>query len=191
MTELDLKTMRIAAQQREWNTLQDTFKRLIANLEPLIALQIAAPRVQGFLPTFESYYPEAGWVKELLLTVIAYASAPSELPVHVLNQFPSPGCGNFLMSVFELAWTVQPGEEVFERYSHITNAVSNAILAELQHLYFRTHPNEYAALHEDNAWVRSKIQAKFWLDAEVAQRDTRRWLEITDDLEKMLEDVQK
>ena len=46
----DLDVLRTAAQQREWNTLQDTLKRLLAQFEPLIALEIAATRVlpRGF-----------------------------------------------------------------------------------------------------------------------------------------------
>ena len=75
--EQDLRIMRTAAEQREWTTLQDTFKRLIAHLDPLIALQIAAVRTQAFLPTFESYYPEAKWLRDLMLTVVSYASAPN------------------------------------------------------------------------------------------------------------------
>ncbi|GAB4511912.1 MAG: hypothetical protein OHK0046_10660 [Anaerolineae bacterium] len=186
-TQLDLQAMRIAAHQREWNTLQDIFKRLIAEVDPLVALQVPAPRLHDFLKTFESYYPEAAWVREMLLTIINYASAPKDLPVHTLNQFPSPGCGNFMMGVFELAWTVQMGIEVFERYSHVTNALSNVLLAELQHLYFSQRPVVYEALREGSPPERTQAQYAFWIDDEVAARDTALWLAVVDDVEKMLQ----
>src|SRR5690606_39732366 len=94
--QTDLETLRAAARQREWNTLQDTLKRLLARLEPLIALEVAAVRAQNHLPRFEDYYPEAGWVRQLLLTVISFASAPDHLPDHAVTQVPAPGCGNYV-----------------------------------------------------------------------------------------------
>lgn len=189
-TTLDIQAMRLAAQQRQWTSLQDIFKRLIAELDPLVALQIPAEQVQAFLPTFESYYPDAKWVRELALTVVLYASSPKDLPVHTLNQFPSPGCGNFLMAVFELAWSIHTEFTVFEQYSHITNAVSNGILARLQHLYFAYRPDSYAVLHDPNtsAETRSEVQYRFWLDAEVARRDTELWLHVVDAVEKRIQE---
>lgn len=185
----DLQKLRVAARQREWNTLQDTLKRLLAELDPLIALSVAAPRLQAFLPVFETYFPEAGWVRELMLTVISYASAPNELPVNALNQFPSPGCGNFVMAVFDAARAVQPEYTVFERYSHITNAAANAILADLQHTYFGQRIDEYDRLREaeGDEQMAAQIQYAFWLDGEVAARDTALWLEIADELEQLLQ----
>ncbi len=183
--EQDLRTMWSAADQRDWTMLQDTFKRLIANLDPLIALQIAAVRTQAFLPTFENYYPEAKWLRDLMLTVISYASAPKELPVNALNQFLSPGCGNFVMSVFDLARAVQQEYTVFERYSHITNCVANAILAELQHLYYSEHGREYTLMiaPATDLETKSHIQSRFWLDKKVARLDSARWRQVANQLE--------
>lgn len=180
--------MRAAAQQREWTTLQDTLKRLLAELDPLIALSVAAPRARDFLPRFEAQYPEAIWVRELLLTVISYASAPSELPQHALKQFPGPGCGNFLLGVFDLARAVQTEYTVFERYSHVTNAIANITLAELHHLYFSSRPDAYERLRAagDDQQTAAAIQYDFWLDAEVAAQDIALWLAITDEVEAAL-----
>lgn len=191
MTRLtDLEQLRIAAEQREWNTLQDTLKRMLALLDPLIALSIAAPRLRAFLPRFEQYYPEARWVRELLLTVITYASAPRDLPLNALNQFPQPGCGNFILAVFDAARTVQPQYHVYERYSHITNAIANAILADLQYTYFKHHPQLYAQLLDPNTdqATRTQIQATFWLDENIAKRDTALWLHVANLTEKALEE---
>ena len=186
----DLEAMRNAARQREWTTLQDTFKRLIADLDPLIALSITARQMQKFLPKFEKAYPEAGWVRELLLTVMSYASAPSpnDLPLAAVNQFPSPGMGNFILAVFDLARSVRGEYTVFERYSHITNATANVLLADLQHFYFSRHPEAYAALHADDTTDedRAEIQGRFWLDGHVAWRDAATWLEVIDDLDAKL-----
>ena len=35
--EQDLTTLRVTTQQREWNTLQDTLKQLLAQVDPLVA----------------------------------------------------------------------------------------------------------------------------------------------------------
>lgn len=185
----DLEMLRTAARQREWNTLQDTLKRLLTSLDPLIALTIPARQVQKFLPRFEKEYPEAGWLRELLMTVVAYASAPSDLPAHVVSQFPRPGCGNFVLSVFDLARAVQDQHTIFERYSHITNATANAIVADLQYFYFNRKPQDYERLLDEDlpSEARADIQQAFWIDRAVAFRDAATWLEIADDLQEKLE----
>jgi hypothetical protein len=177
----DLDQLRTAAQQREWNTLQDTLKRLLTQFEPLLALEIAATRVVDFLPRFEAYYPDAGWVRQLVLTVVSYASAPNDLPNHAITQFPSPGCGNFVSAALDLARAVQMNVSPFERYSFITNAIANAALAELMDLYYSQHPDEWEALNSDaDVSIRQELYGRFWLDAEVAARDTAIWLDIAD-----------
>lgn len=180
----DLAALRQAAHQREWMTNQDTLKRLLAALDPLLALSVAAEPVQAFLPTFEAYFPQAGWLRELLLTVVSYASAPGDLPEAAVNQFPQPGCGNYVKAVLDLARAVQDKYTAFERYSHTTNAIANAILAELTHTYFSAHPDQFAALSDPNtdADTRARIQYAFWLDPVVAERDTALWLSVADTL---------
>ncbi len=192
--EDDINVLRTAAQQREWTTLQDTLKRLLARLEPIPALEIAALRIYDHLPRFESYYPQATWVRELFMTVMAYASAPNDLPDHALTQFPQPGCGNFLSAVLDVARGVQTKYTVFERYSFMTNAVANVTLADLMDFYYRQHPQEWDQLteHADEVdaqsglTVRQQAYMRFWMDEAVAQRDTATWLKIADMLEEKL-----
>lgn len=174
----DLAVLRAAAHRREWTALQDTLKRLLARLEPLVALAVVAEPVTAHLPRFEAYYPEAGWVRELLLTVVSYASAPRDLPLHALSQFPSPGCGNYVSAVFDLARTVQPETSPFERYSFITSAAANALLAALMDRYFGPRPDEWALLGDESA--RQAVYGRFWLDADVAAADTAAWLALAD-----------
>ena len=184
----DLARLRSAAKERQWTDLQDTLKRLLANLEPLIALQVAAVQIEAFMPIFNDYYPQAGWVRELTMTVMAYASAPDELPEQAVNQFPSPGCGNYVIAVLDLARCVQDKYTVFERYSHIVNVVSNAILARLQHRYFADRPGEFTFIVdlEGDETKKAKIYQKFWRNPDVAQFDTQLWLAVADDVEAKL-----
>jgi len=179
----ELAQLRQAAQQREWNTLQDTLKQLFTQIEPLSALGIAITRAQAFWPTFAAYYPDAGWVRELLDLIIA-TTAPNQLPLEALTEFPEPGCGNFLMAVFDLARAVDPQFTLAECYGHITSAVANAILADLQHTYYNQHRDEYSLLFDPGA--AAQVQQSFWLDRTVANRDTAIWLEIADAVEAIL-----
>jgi len=182
----DLTVLRTAAHQREWTTLLDTLKRLLALIEPIPALEIPAARIQAHLPRFEKYYPEARWVRELFLTVVSYASAPNDLPEHAVAQFPSPGCGNFVSAVLDVARAVQGKYTVFERYSFITNATANAVLADLMDFYYSDHPDQWERLTqspdevdaETGLTARQQIYAAFWLDAGVAARDTAAWLDV-------------
>lgn len=189
--QTDLAIMRGAAQSRDWATLQDSFKRLITPLDPLIALSVVVPRVQAFVPRFMHYYPQAGWVRELFLTVVSYGSAPSQLPDAAIKQFPSPGCGNFVMAVLDLSRTVQMNVSVFERYSHVTNAAANAIVADLQYTYFKKRVRLFEALIagdlDEND--RQAIQMDFWLDPIVSKRDTALWLNLAESAQGALENV--
>ncbi len=191
-SQADLETLRAAAHQREWNTLQDTLKRLLARLEPLVALEIAAAQMVHHLPRFEAYYPEAGWVRQLLLTVVSYASAPEQLPSHAVNQFPSPGCGNYVSGVLDLARAVQTGVSSFERYSFITNALANTLLAVLMDQYYSQHEEEWERLNTQAEAInpvtglttRQELYMRFWTDAAVAERDTALWLAVATSVEE-------
>lgn len=186
--QTDLARLRISAQQREWTTSQDTLKRLLAQLDPLIAVSIAAPLYESFLPNFESLYPQAKWVREILLTVIVYGSASDDLPVQSIPHFLSPGCAHFLLGVFDLARSVQSIYSQFEKYSHITNAISHVILAHLQYDYFRYRPDSYTVLRDESTMLeeRERLQFNFWMNDKVAQADTALWLDVANRLEKAL-----
>jgi hypothetical protein len=191
----DLDALRAAAHNREWTPAQDTLKRLLTRLDPLIALTVPAEAVRAFLPRFEAYYPEATWVRDLALTVVSYASAPNDLPEIALRQFPSPGCGNYVSAVFDLARAVQPKSSDFERYSFMTNAAANALLADLMDFYYRDHLDEWTQLTEHGAEidpatgqpVSTLLYGRFWLDAGVAARDTALWLGLADTVAARLE----
>jgi hypothetical protein len=191
----DVDRLRQAAHGREWTALQDTLKRLLALIEPIPALEIPAARINTHLPRFEAYYPQATWVRELFMTVAAYASAPDQLPDHAVNQFPQPGCGNFVSAVLDLARAAQPRHTIFERYSFITSATANVILAELMDAYYSARPDEWQRLTgqadeidpETGLTVRQAQHMRFWLDDDVAQRDTAAWLAVADMTEEKLE----
>lgn len=189
-TQSDCTQLRLSAQQREWGTSQDTLKRLLAQLDPLIAVSIAAPLFETFLPKFEGMYPEARWVRDILLTVIVYGSASDDLPTHSIPQFPKAGCAHFLLAVFDLARAVQSTQSEFEKYSHVTNAISNIILAYLQYDHFRYRPDSYAILRDDSTPLeeRERIQFNFWMDKRVANSDIALWLDVANRLEKALND---
>lgn len=184
----DLTRLRISAQQREWMTSQDTVKRLLAHLDVLLAVSIASPLYESFLPKFEASYPQAKWVRETLLTIIVYGSASDNLPIQSIPQFPSPGCAHFLLGVFDLARSVQSIYSPFEKYSHITNAISNGILAHLQYDYFRYRPDSYTVLRDETTPLeeRERLQFNFWMNRQVAQLDTALWLSVAERLEKTL-----
>jgi len=189
-TQSDLVQLRLSARQREWGNSQDTLKRLLAQLDPLIAISIAAPLFEAFLPKFDGVYPQARWVREILLTVIVYGSASDDLPIHSISQFPSAGCAHFLLAVFDLARAVQSTQSEFEKYSHITNAICNIILAHLQYDHFRYRPDSYATLRDESTPLeeRERLQFNFWMDARVASADTTHWLDVANRLEKALND---
>src|SRR5690606_33351474 len=117
-----------------------------------------------------------------------------ELPEHAVNQFPQPGCGNFVGAVFDLARAVQTHYTIFERYSFMTNATANALLSDLMDFYYGPRPEEWRKLTEQGddtdektgLPVRQVQYMRFWLNDAVVARDTAAWLALADHLETRL-----
>ncbi|MBC8099319.1 MAG: hypothetical protein H7Y11_07735 [Armatimonadetes bacterium] len=198
--EQQLDTLKRAARDREWNTLQPTLATLLAEIGTFPALEVIILQLNRHLPIFQRYHPDDATpsgrvVRELMISVVAYGFAPNTLPEFLTTEYPTPGSGQFVYAVLELCRAMQPDGDPAERFTLLASAVANAILAELTHYWYSQYPEEFErvmANHIDPAIGAytdpdaARIPLLLWSDAGVAQRDTGAWLKVAYAIEKRL-----
>jgi hypothetical protein len=190
----DLAALREAAGRRDWGALQTLLTRLFMGLDFYAGLEIAVKRAGDHLAVFERQHPDATWARKLLVGIVAYGSAPTELPPEAARPYPSPGAGNFINALFELCRAVERRTPLENRVRFSANAVAHVILAQLAAFWYGEHPDAWArqTTHGDEPdpqtglTVRQGIYAQFWLDASVATRDTAAWLAVAEAIEEQL-----
>ncbi|XWX03997.1 hypothetical protein VZO05_00315 [Aggregatilineales bacterium SYSU G02658] len=185
----DLADLRAAAHERNPEQCQFLTKRLLGQLSLYVALSVALEQVWRFVDIFESYYPDEGWVRRMLVSIASYGMAPDDQVAEAaLSQsFTEPGCANFLKAVYDVVQAMQQKHTPEARVSFMTSAIVNAIMAELVEAWYgerpeawahqRGHPGDPEAL---------ELAYLFWIDADTAALDTTCWLEVADRLEKAL-----
>jgi hypothetical protein len=184
----DLNHLRESAQAREWSESQIILTRLLLGLDFYAGLEIGLARAHAYLAVFEAHHPDAEWARQLLVGIVSYGTAPEMLPPAVYDSYPSPGAANFITAVMELVRSVERKTPLENRIRFLANALVNTILAELAAYWYDQHPAAWEDQlqrgdeHDPDSGltVRQGIQARFWLDAEVARRDTTAWLELAD-----------
>ncbi len=181
-----LEELRQAAAARDPERCQFLLKALFMRLEFYLALAVAIERAQSFLETFETYYPDGHFARQILMQMVNTGTAPARLPPAAQRDFDYPGAANFMKALADLAQSLQQGP-LPPRIGYLVSATVNAIMAELVEQY-------YGRRIEDWRWLRAQpgsskareIAYAFWTDAEVALLDTDHWLQVADSIERHL-----
>ena len=192
----EIATLRAAAQERTWNILQPTLTSLLGAMGVFPALEIAVNTVNSYLPTFERYHPadsEKGRIlRELVVSVVSFGYAPDRLPEHLTGDYDTPGSGQFANAVLELCRAMQGQREPAEKFDLLASAIANTILAELAELWYSQNPEAYQRVRANHVDPETgeysdpeaaRIPLAFWIDPEVAARDTAAWLRVADAIE--------
>lgn len=192
--DADLSALREAAAAREWVALQEILTRLLMELEFFAGLEIALNRAYGHLPVFESHHPDDGWARSLLVWIASYGAAPANLPLEAGSPHDSPGAGNFITALIEIARSVERRTPLENRIRFLSNALCNIMLADLMNFWYSQYPAIWELQQErgdeldpeTGLTIRQGIYAQFWLDESVAQRDQAAWSQIAAQLEDRL-----
>lgn len=198
-----LKTLRKAAYNREWTTLQSATQEAFSQLETFMILEIIIKYVQAYLPTFEKYHPpeddeSARVLRELAVTVVSFGFAPERLPDFLTTEFDSPGSGQFANATLEMCRAMQKERTGEERLQYFTSAIANVFLAELSEIYYSRYPEDFKRVRENTLDPdtgeytdpeAAQIPIKFWMHPLVEARDTTLWLRLADDLEEKLKEL--
>ena len=182
-----LGQLRQAAEARDPEQCQFLLKTLFIEMDFYLALAVVIERAQSYLPTFEHYYPDSRFARQILMQMVNTGTAPARLPPEAMRDFEYPGAANYMKALADLAHALQQGP-LPPRIGYLVSATSNAIMAELVEHYYgqnmdlwsfvRTHPQDSKA--QDIAYA-------FWTDEDVAMLDTDHWLQVADSIEKHLQ----
>ena len=167
-TEIELlKTLREAAQQRDWNACRDALEVLLSRLPVPAMLQLAHAEIQRRLPIFERNHPHMHWPRVWLDALATGAPFTfDEGAPGVLDEAPGPGGNSFTEAVRQLA--LAKAADGPQRIKHVLEAITRAIGAENK---------------EAGARDRRELWDLWFQEALAAEEDTYYWVlqEIADD----------
>ena len=156
------------------------------DMEFYLALAVVIERAQSFLETFEHYYPEGKFARQILTQMVNTGTAPSRLPPEALRDFEYPGGANFMKALSDLAHALQPGP-LPPRIGYLVEATVNAIMAELVEHYYGRRMEAWQFQRANPEAPRAReIAYAFWIDDEIALLDTDHWLSLADSVEAQL-----
>jgi hypothetical protein len=189
-----LERLRAAALERDWSILQDTLAEVLAEVEYFAGLEIGLNRAHDHLPIFEAHHPEASWARALLVWLASYGAPPADLPMDASLPHDSPGANNFVTALIELARSAERKTPYENRIRFLANAIGNLIVADLAAYWYAENDDmwDFQQVHgteideETGEPISQIVYASFWLDEDVAARDTAAWLTIADQLERKM-----
>ena len=135
-TQSDLDALRKAAHDRDHEQIQYLLKRLVMRLPFYHALAIAVERAHAYAPTFERYYPDATWARQVLVYIATVGQTPGELPPEAMREYSSPGSGNFVKAVFDLGNAAHQEHQMEARLGYLVSALVNVVMAELVEAWY-------------------------------------------------------
>ena len=191
-----LDRLRAAAVERDWSVLQDTLADALGEVEYFVGLEIGLNRAHDHLTFFEQSHPDASWAGALLVWMASYGAPPADLPMDAGLPHDSPGANNFVTSLVELARSAERKTPYMNRIRFLANAIGNLIVADLAAYWYSQNDDmwDFQQAHgseideETGEPISQTIYTSFWLDDEVAARDTAAWLTIADQIQRKMRD---
>ncbi len=178
--------LRRFAEKRDPDRCQFLLKKLFMGMDFYLALAVVIERAQSFLDTFEHYYPDGGFARQILMQMVNTGTAPSRLPPEAQRDFEYPGAANFMKALSDLAHALQPGP-LPPRIGYLVSATANAIMAELVEQYYGPRIDAWLTVRANPESTDARaIAYAFWTDEDVALLDTDHWLAVTDSIEEQL-----
>lgn len=193
-----LADLRSAATEREAERTQYTLKLLLGQLEYYAALALTLDVVYGFIDLFESYEPEASWVRTLLVQIASYGMAPDDTQAEaaVLQRHEGPGIANYMKAVYDVIQAMQSHHTPEARLSFLASALVNTVMAEVAEAWYGEHLEDWervrANAYDPQAQTYSdpdaaRIVQDFWMDTGTIALERASWHEIAARIEKALE----
>lgn len=182
-----LEKLRQAAEARDPEQTQFLLKTLFMNMEFFYALAVVVERAQPFLDTFEHYYPDAIFARQVLMQMVNTGTAPAKLPPEALRDFEYPGTANYMKALGDMANALQNGP-LPPRIGYLVSATVNSIMAELVDQYYGEHMEQWEFVRANPSDPKAQqIAYAFWTSDDVALLDTDSWLQVADSVEEKLE----
>ena len=185
-TKLD--QLRTAAEARDPERCQFLLKSLFMKMDFYLALAVVIERAQSFLDTFELYYPDGAFARQILMQMVNTGTAPARLPPEAMRGLSIyPGAANYMKALADLAHALQQGP-LPPRIGYLVSGTVNAIMAELVDHYYGRRPETWDLVRKrPDDPASEQIAYEFWMDEEVALLDTDHWLQVADSIERQMQ----
>jgi len=185
--EQTLQQLRQAAEARDPEQCQFLLKTLFMNMEFYLAFAVVVERAHLFLETFEHYYPDGKFARQILTQMVNTGVAPAKLPPEALRDFEYPGAANYMKALADMAHALQQGA-LPPRIGFLVSATVNAIMAELVEQYYGSHMEQWEFVRQNPSDPKTQqIAYTFWTDDDVVLLDIDHWLQVADSVEEKLE----
>ncbi|GEM_PF-568598 len=182
-----LAKLRKAAENRDPEQCQFLLKTLFLNMDFFLAFAVVVERAHSFLDTFEHYYPESKFARQILMQMVNTGTAPSKLPPEALRDFEYPGAANYMKAIADMAHGLQNGP-LPPRIGYLVSATVNAIMAELVEHYYGANMEQWEFVRSNPTDPKTReIAYAFWTNEDIALLDTDHWLQVADSIEKHME----
>jgi hypothetical protein len=187
----ELRALRLAAEQRDWNGCRDASKKLLLRLACGRALLLTRDHVMRRLPVFERHHPSVQWPREFIESIGGGPASIKQAWPEQEDEFRGPGANNFTTAVESLWKASRLTADEQQCASELVNALSGAIMAESTEAWGSRHHDEWALWYqlassgESDPRI-SAIQLVMARDSEAAAVQRTGWLEVAERLEGAL-----
>lgn len=192
-----LNDLRTAVDDRDAEKTQYALKMLLGQLEYYAALAITLETVHRFLDVFESYEPEASWVRPLLIRMASYGLASDDQQAEdaVMARHDGPGIANYIKAVYDTTQAMQKTHTPEARLSFLASAIVNTVMAELVEAWYgeqieaweRVRANVFnPETQQYSDPEAAQIAYAFWMDEATITLERAGWHEVADRIERAL-----
>lgn len=191
--EAELRDLRRAAEQGDWNGCCEAVERLLSRLSPERALELARQQLERRLPGFERHQPGVTWPRDVLDSLRApdASGAGGRKWPWENDEFPGPGANSFIRGVDALWQARRLASNETRRIEVLLEAIQAAIKAEKNEAWGARHPELWAYWYESLGTgeadpKRGRIQDAMGQDPETVRLQREAWHEVADRLAEAL-----
>ena len=191
----DLDNLRWAAEARNPEQRQFILKKLMMQMGFYIAIAVVIERVFPFVEIFEENYPDAIWARQALVQMASLGTVASDLPQDAMAAYLSPGAGNFMKALSDLAHGLHSNTQKETKLGYLVSATEHGIMAELADHYYHNRLEDWERVRQNqfdpttgqySDPETAKIAYTFWMDEDIALLDVDSWLLVADSVEEKL-----
>ncbi len=190
----ELRALRRAADERDWNGCRDAIGKLLSRLPAPAALELVRRELERRLPLFERHQPGVSWPRDLIESLRVVNSSDGmglPWPTEDDDDFPGPGANSFSNGLYELWQALGFAADAPRRIEALVDAVSGAVMAEMVEAWGTRHPAQWARRYELGLSAEYEpelyaLQLAMVRDPETARIERAAWLDVADRLAEAL-----
>jgi len=182
-----MNQFREAIREHQWLKCEEFIQVVLRNLKPREMVILAVKQVSAFLPTFESYYPQVTWPREMLRLLSNGDPLATSMEFTGLNEsYSSPGSDAFVQAISLVDNASQFQHDLYACSIKASNAIVVAIAARRYEYTIRNFPAAYKLVPAIETEENISPELVYDRHPEAENYSERIWSELASDLEALL-----